>query len=87
MFNALQVSVVVCSYNRAAYIADAMESLYNQTLNKGNYEIIVVDNNSTDNTKEVCLNFIKNHPEGHFYYLEESRQGASYARNTKNPGG
>lgn len=82
MNNALKVSVVVCSYNRAAYIADAMQSLYQQTLSKDQYEIIVVDNNSTDNTREVCMNFIKNNPEGHFYYLEERRQGASFARNT-----
>ena len=49
---------------------------------KDQYEIIVVDNNSTDNTREVCMNFIEQHPEGHFYYLEERRQGASFARNT-----
>ena len=37
MNNALKVSVVVCSYNRAAYIADAMQSLYQQTLSKDQY--------------------------------------------------
>ncbi len=78
----LQVSVVVCSYNRAAYIADAMQSLYQQTLDKSLYEIIIVDNNSTDNTKTVCANFIEQHKDAHFYYLEERRQGASFARNT-----
>ena len=82
MNNSLQVSVVVCSYNRAAYIADAMQSLYNQTLDKSLYEVIVVDNNSTDNTREVCDSFIENNKDGNFYYLEETRQGASFARNT-----
>lgn len=78
----LQISVVICSYNRADYIADAMGSLYHQTLPKHLYEVIVVNNNSTDNTRAVCEQFIATHLEGHFYYYEEKQQGASFARNT-----
>ena len=82
MSNHLQISVVICTYNRAAYIQEAMESLYQQSLSKDYYEVIVVNNNSTDHTQSICLDFIQSHPDAHFYYYDELRQGASYARNS-----
>jgi glycosyltransferase involved in cell wall biosynthesis len=45
------------------------------------YEIIVVDNNSTDNTKDIIDIFIKKFPKYKIHYLPEKRQGLSYARN------
>jgi len=42
MNNPLKISVVICTYNRSAYIMDAMESLYHQTLPRDNYEVIVI---------------------------------------------
>lgn len=82
MREALKISVVICSYNRAAYIQDAMASLYAQTLAKEQYEVIVVDNNSTDHTPAICDAFIRSHTDAQYTYLTESRQGASFARNT-----
>ncbi len=82
MHDPLQISVVICTYNRAAYIQDAMDSLYQQTLPAVNWELIIVNNNSTDNTETVCLDYIRAHPGTNFYYFNETRQGASFARNT-----
>lgn len=82
MSKPLQISVVICTYNREDYIEDAMLSLYNQTLEKVNYEVIVVNNNSTDETEKVCNSFIERHQDANFYYFIEERQGASFARNT-----
>jgi glycosyltransferase involved in cell wall biosynthesis len=82
MNHPLKISVVICTYNRSVYIKDAMESLYNQTLTKDAYEVIVVNNNSTDTTQQVCESFIASHTDVNFYYLNESQQGASFARNT-----
>jgi glucosyl-dolichyl phosphate glucuronosyltransferase len=76
------ISIVICTYNRADYIREAMDSLYHQTLPKEQFEVIIVDNNSTDQTKTVCNNYITEHQDGSFYFLEEKRQGASFARNT-----
>src|SRR6476619_4464234 len=76
------ISVVICSYNRADYIVNAVASLYRQTLDKAAFEVFVVDNNSIDNTQELVENFIEQHPHFQCYYLTESRQGASFARNT-----
>ena len=76
------ISVIICSYNRADYIIDAVESLNRQTLDKELFEVFVVDNNSIDNTGELVQDYIRNHPGYHLHYITESRQGASYARNT-----
>ncbi len=78
----LFISVVICSYNRAGYIINALDSLYHQTLDKRAFEVIVVDNNSIDNTRQLVEAYIEQHPDFHCVYLTESRQGASFARNT-----
>ena len=76
------LSIVICSYNRASYISDALDSLYNQSAGLQNFEAIIVDNNSTDNTAEVFAQWRAAHPQGSFTYLTETKQGASFARNT-----
>jgi glycosyltransferase involved in cell wall biosynthesis len=77
-----KVSVVICSYNRAGYIINAVDSLYNQTISKNEFEVLVVDNNSTDNTGDLVTKYIKTHTEFDLHYLVETKQGASFARNT-----
>ena len=49
------ISAIICSHNRAEYLVKAIRSLVNQTISTQEYEIIVVDNKSTDNTKAVVL--------------------------------
>ena len=49
------VSVIIPSYNYAEYIGEAIESVLNQTFN--NFELIVVDNFSTDETKKILESF------------------------------
>ena len=77
----MQLSIIICSYNRASYISDALDSLYHQTAGLNAFEVFVVDNNSTDNTQEVYQNWRANHPLGNFTYTTETKQGASFARN------
>ena len=78
----MQLSIVICSYNRASYIGDALTSLYEQTSGLECFEAIVVDNNSSDNTPAVFKAWRESHPNGNFTYTTETQQGASYARNT-----
>ncbi|MGD8458252.1 MAG: glycosyltransferase family 2 protein [Anaerolineales bacterium] len=73
------ISVVICTYNREKYLRWLFESLEAQTADKGTYEIIIVDNNSTDGTAEVSREFCQKNPNAR-YYLEE-KQGLSHARN------
>ena len=76
------LSIVICSYNRASYIGDALTSLYEQSSGLASFEAIIVDNNSSDNTSEVFQKWRDSHPLGNFTYTTEKQQGASYARNT-----
>ena len=82
MIEGINISVVICTYNRAAYIQDAMDSLYHQTIDRKLYEIIVVNNNSSDNTIQVCEDWISKHPDASYAFYNEHKQGASFARNT-----
>jgi glycosyltransferase involved in cell wall biosynthesis len=75
------ISVIICTYNRQDYIIDALESLEHQTLDKKRFEVIVVDNNSPDNTADLVRNYIKDHKGLDAIYTLETQQGASFARN------
>lgn len=72
------ISVVICTHNRAGYLTRAIQSLVDQNAQKDKYEIIIVDNCSTDSTREVVEQFsnIVN-----IEYRYESKLGLSYARN------
>jgi len=77
----LKISVVICTYNRDQFIGDALESLSLQTLAPDKFEIIIVNNNSTDNTEKISLEFVKIHSELDCKYVVETNQGLSFARN------
>lgn len=76
------LSIIICSYNRASYISDALTSLYQQSSGLDLFEVIVVDNNSIDNTNEVYAKWRLSYPNGQFSFISETKQGASFARNT-----
>ena len=73
------ISVVVCTYNRADLLSDALQALVNQALDLCYYEVIVVDNNSSDNTRIVSEQFCSLY--SNMRYFLERRQGVAYARN------
>ncbi len=68
------ISVIVVTYNRAHFLKDALESIKRQTFK--DYEIILVDDGSTDNTKEIAEQY-----EG-VHYIYQEHGGISKARNT-----
>ena len=75
-----EIAVVITTYNRSRMLAAAVESALSQECQGVRYEVIVVDNNSTDGTREVVEGYIaKGH--ANLRYLFEERQGVSYARN------
>jgi len=68
------VSVIVCSYNGAKTLAACLQSLGN--LNYSDYEVILVDDGSTDNTAQIAEQF------PHVRYIYQKNHGLSHARNT-----
>ncbi|MCC8146036.1 MAG: glycosyltransferase family 2 protein [Bacteroidales bacterium] len=75
-------SVVICTYNRAEYLLKTLESAVLQSHPGSDFEVIVVDNNSTDNTPEI-LSFIqeKYSQKITLRYYKETQKGVSFARN------
>lgn len=77
----IDVSVVVCTYNRADMLDAALRSLAQlKTDGRFDYEIVVVDNASTDHTPEVVERFASWCPV-HLVHVVEREQGISAARN------
>jgi len=72
-------SVIICTYNRAEALDQVLAGLSVQTAPANSFEILVVDNNSTDHTREIVERWGSKLP--NLRYLFESRQGLSYARN------
>lgn len=73
-----KISAVVCTYNRERYLRRCILSLFNQTLDEKDFEIIVVDNGSRDATQKVCEEHTH---KNNFKYVYEPNIGLSNARN------
>lgn len=77
----MDISVIVCTYNRAASLAVALESIVSQRLpDSVAWELVVVDNNSTDRTREV-VEEISGRNGSRVVYAHESKRGKSNALN------
>jgi glucosyl-dolichyl phosphate glucuronosyltransferase len=76
----LPITVAVCTYNRSPYLALALAGLQRQSLSATQFEILVVDNCSTDDTQRVVEQFRQRLP--NLRYAYEARPGLSLARNT-----
>ena len=74
------VSVVISTYNRCEALPAAVESVLAQDAGDVTYELILVDNNSTDRTRDVAAALGARHP-GLLRYIFEPKQGLSYGRN------
>jgi glucosyl-dolichyl phosphate glucuronosyltransferase len=78
----IRISCVICTYNRERFLHSSIESLANQTLDRELYEVVIVNNNSTDNTDHIAQQLIEKYKENvNFTYVIESKQGLSHARN------
>jgi glycosyltransferase involved in cell wall biosynthesis len=77
----MMTTVVVSTYNRCKLLERALDSLVASALPTSlEWEVVVVDNNSSDQTRDVVEGFNRRYP-GRFRYVFEPRQGVSYARN------
>lgn len=77
----LDITVILCTYNRCGDLVHALESIAaSQMADSVTWEVLIVDNNSTDGTRNVVEVFSQKNP-GRFRYHFEPKQGLSYARN------
>ncbi len=76
-----KLSLVIATYNRGAKLAVTLDSLLAQTLPQELWEVVVVNNNSTDDTAERFAAYAAAHPELDVRMVRETEQGVSAARN------
>lgn len=74
-------SVIIPTHNRAKTLLLCLDALSELNISPEIYEIIIVDNCSTDTTRDTCLNFAKTNPSLQIRYIFEEKQGVSFARN------
>ena len=75
------LSLIVCTYNRDKYLYGALQCIAENGFPTEAYEIILVNNLSTDNTEAECKRFENDYPNVDFRYFVETNQGLSFARN------
>lgn len=74
----MKLSIIIPTRNRAYLLKNALESILNQSISQSEFEVIIVDNGSTDNTKEIFLQYkikIKN-----ISYFYEEKAGLHIGR-------
>ena len=76
----LSASVLICTFNRSTLLAETLESLRRIESSRA-WDVVVIDNNSTDDTRQVVDAFAATMPV-RVAYLFEPRQGKSHALNT-----
>ena len=78
----MTVTIILCTYNRCNSLARTLDSVIVLTLSSSvDWEVVVVDNNSSDHTREVVEEFCRRNPKL-FRYVFEPQQGKSFALNT-----
>jgi len=74
-----EITGIICTHNRERYLERCILSLLEQSIVSEKYEILVIDNGSTDSTEEICQRFLHH---SNFRYIFEPVLGLSQARNT-----
>lgn len=81
MNSSLTLSIVICSYNREKFLPGALNSITKQTASPEIFDVVIINNNSTDNTETICKDFIAANPNLNIKYFVETQKGLSAARN------
>lgn len=72
-----EITIILCTYNRANYIKSCLESVIEQTF--ANWELLVVDDGSADNTFDLVNPYLQNH--SNIRYLKHKNRKLSFSKN------
>ena len=73
----MQLSVIIPMYNAEKYIKRCIESVYRQDLDINNFELLVVNDGSTDNSLEIVKDYFTSYKNIRFFSQKNSGQGAA----------
>lgn len=74
-----KLSIIIPMYNAEKYIANCLDSILSSNLPKGEYEILIVNDGSTDDGPTIAQSYVENN--SNISYLTQENQGQSAARN------
>lgn len=74
------LTIAICTFNRGEVLKLCLDSLKEQTTPADQFEVIIVDNNSTDNTRDLVQGYVDEN-DSPFIYASETKVGLSHARN------
>ena len=77
----IRLSIVIATYNRSSQLMQVLQSVVEQTLPREEWECVVVNNNSTDDTESVFAAFAAEYSQFDLRMVNEHKQGLSNARN------
>jgi len=75
------ISIVICTFNRAEVLPTCLEHIVDQDAAPSQYEVLIVDNKSMDETPSICRECIRLNPNHTIRYVVEENQGHTFARN------
>lgn len=75
----MRLTILICTFNRATILNDCLRSFTKQTVSLNHFEVLIINNNSTDNTQNIIERYSNKY--SNFKYVFEPKQGLSYARN------
>jgi glycosyltransferase involved in cell wall biosynthesis len=74
-----KITIIVCTYNRCEILQECLDALTAQNVSHAKFDVIIVDNNSSDGTSKIVNDYLKRFSS--FKYIKEVNQGLSHARN------
>jgi len=74
------VTIIICTFNRSHLLPETIPTVFNQNISPNYYRVIIVNNNSTDNTNKILLEFASKFD--NLKIIDELNQGLSYSKNT-----
>ena len=75
-----ELTVIICTYNRAYLLTETLPTILQQNISNDRFQVLIVNNNSTDNTAEILDGFTNKY--NNLLVIEEKTQGLGYAKNT-----
>ncbi|WP_238916561.1 glycosyltransferase family 2 protein [Clostridium sp. YIM B02555] len=76
----VKASIIITIYNKEKYLHEAIESALNQTMNKSDYEILLVNNGSEDGSREIAEKYVKEN--SNIRLINQDNRGIGGANNT-----
>ena len=77
----IKISVIIPIYNGAKFLDDAFKGLEHQTIDPKSFEVIAIDDGSTDTSYDFLMKYAKNSPKFTFQFDRQKNSGVSHTRN------